>query len=459
MTPALPIPPELVARYDRPGPRYTSYPTVPAWTQPFGEAEYRSALADVASQPRDTLSLYVHLPFCAARCHYCGCNAVVTRRAGVVDAYLDHVERELALVLETLGRGRTVVQLHWGGGTPNFLDERQRHRLLGTLERAFRFEPQAERSIELDPRLVVPGQLRDLRATGFTRVSFGAQDFEPTVQAAIGRTQPFALVASVVAEARAAGFASLNLDLIYGLPHQSLAGYRDTLHQAISLAPDRLALFGYAHVPALRPNQKRIHPEELPTGHDKFRLFEQAVRELEAAGYQWIGLDHFARPGDELAVAARERRLHRNFMGYTLRPADHLLALGMSGIGDLAGRFVQLDARLGGYARAVDGGRLPVVKGHHLDADDHRRRAAIMHLMCNLELPFDLPLPGGTTVGAWLGGDLERFHSHAERGLVDLTPGRIRVTPTGRFFLRNLCMELDAHLGRATERAMFSRTV
>ncbi len=459
MRPAPVVPPALVHRYDVAGPRYTSYPTVPAWTAPFGADDYRAALREVAGRPAETLSLYVHLPFCAARCHYCGCNAVVTRRTEVVDRYLDRLERELDLVLETLGRGRELVQLHWGGGTPNFLDQPQRHRLVERLERDFRFSPVAERSIELDPRLVTPGQIADLKALGFNRVSLGVQDLVPEVQEAIGRLQPMALVAAVVDEVRKAGFDSLNLDLIYGLPRQSLPGFRGTLEQVLGLAPDRLALFGYAHVPEMRAHQKQISVADLPAGYGKFQLFETAVRTFEAWGYQWIGLDHFARPTDELAQAAAERRLHRNFMGYTLKPADHLLAIGMSGIGDVAGRFIQLDPKLGSYEKTVDGGELPVTRGHHLSEDDRRRRTAIMHLMCNLELPYDLPLEAGGTPRTMFGEELERVERHAAEGLVVVEADRIVVTPTGRYFIRNLCMELDAHLERARERAVFSRTV
>jgi oxygen-independent coproporphyrinogen-3 oxidase len=285
------------------------------------------------------------------------------------------------------------------------------------------------------------------------------QDVDPAVQEAIGRVQPLSAVRQVVEDARKVGFDSLNLDLIYGLPRQTLDGLRATIAEVVALGPDRLAVFGYAHVPSMRPHQKQIDAAALPTGYAKFQLFERAVRDFEGSGYQWIGLDHFARAEDDLAMAAREHRLHRNFMGYTVQPADHLLAFGMSGIGDLAGRFVQLDAKLGSYQRTVDAGRLPVTRGHRLSEDDLRRRSAIMHLMCNLELPFDLALEGGGTPTECFGQDLERFRPHVEAGLAVLDPDRLRVTDTGRFFLRNLCMELDAHLERSRQRAVFSRTV
>lgn len=459
MTPMMGIPGEMIRRYDRPGPRYTSYPTVPAWEGGFGEPEYREALRAVAARPEDTLSLYVHLPFCAHKCLYCGCNAVVTSRAEVVDAYLDRLERELDLVLEDLGRNRTVVQLHLGGGTPNYLNQAQRHRLINRLARDFRFADGAERSIELDPRLVDDDQICDLKALGFTRISLGVQDLDPTVQAAIGRMQPVELIQRVVWAVRDEGFDSLNLDLIYGLPRQSLAMFRHTLDLVLGLGPDRMALFGYAHVPGLRANQRLIREEELPLGETKFRLFELAVRTFEEGGYQWLGLDHFAKPGDELAIAAAERRLHRNFMGYTLRPADHLIGLGASSIGDLAHRFAGTDAKLGYYQRELDNGKLPITRGHRLSADDRRRRTAIMHLMCNLELPLDLPLDAGGTPRTHLAESLEGLAQHVEGGLITLEGDRYVVTPAGRYFLRNLCMELDAHLAKSREKAVFSRTV
>ncbi len=450
---------ELVARYDVAGPRYTSYPTVPAWTAPFGPADYQAALRDVAERPDEALSLYVHLPFCASRCHYCGCNALVTRRNEVADAYLDRLERELGMVLETLGRGREVVQMHWGGGTPNFLTCPQLERLARMLERAFAFAPDAERSIELDPRLVTPGQLPLLRQLGFTRVSLGVQDLDPAVQFAIGRVQSLGLVADVVGEVRRLDFESLNLDLIYGLPLQTPERFRLMLDTAQRLRPDRIAVFGYAHMPEHRHHQRQIQASDLPTGAARFDLFVAAVETFTEAGYQWIGLDHFATPSDAMAVAAREHRLHRNFMGYTVQPAPHLLALGMSAIGDLAGRLVQLDAKLGDYQKRIDAGELPVARGHHLSADDRRRRSAILHLICNLELPYDLPLDGGGTPRTILAEELVRLARHARHGLVTLEPARIAVAPAGRFFLRNLCMELDAHLERARGNAVFSRTV
>jgi oxygen-independent coproporphyrinogen-3 oxidase len=445
---------EQIDRYNKAGPRYTSYPTVPIWSPAFDALAYAAALAEVAARPDDTLSVYVHLPFCAHRCAYCGCNATVTKHAHVVDAYLDRVQRELALVAPRLGERRRVVQLHWGGGTPNFLNEAQAARLMGLLRGAFAIDAAAEVALEMDPRIGTREQVVAFRELGFNRVSFGVQDIDPQVQVAIDRIQPFERTEALVAAARGCGFESINLDLVYGLPYQSEAVFARTLAAIIGLAPDRLACFSYAHLPHALKNQKRVDAAGLPTPYAKFGLFQQAVETLTAAGYDWIGMDHFARSTDELSVAARERRLHRNFMGYTLKPADHLLGLGTSSIGDLGGCYVQSDAALGRYQKAIDAGRLPVVRGHRLSADDRRRRAAISHLMCNLELPLAITEYDEAMVAA-----VACLAGRADEGLVSFDGERVLVTELGRYFVRNLCMELDAYLDRTAGKPMFSKTV
>lgn len=441
--------PELLARFNKPGPRYTSYPPVPFWDAAFGEAAYRAALANVAVDTKATLSLYVHLPFCAERCAYCGCNATVTKHAHVVDAYLDRVEAELAMVAPQLGGRRKVVQLHWGGGTPNFLSAAQTRRLFSMLEAAFALDRQGEISVEMDPRIGTREQLELYRELGFNRLSFGVQDINAEVQVAIGRIQPFSQTSGLYAAARALGFGSINLDLVYGLPYQTPAAFADTLSAILSLRPDRVACFSYAHLPQSRPNQKRVDAAGLPSAAVKGGLFQQALTAFDRAGYAWIGMDHFALADDELAIAAQERRLHRNFMGYTTRPTPHMLALGVSAIGDLGGCYVQNDAGLGRYEKAIDAGRLPVVRGLRMSADDQARRTAINHLMCNLELPFALA-PADV---------LERIAAFAAEGFVDVLPDRLCVTDLGRFFLRNLAMELDAYLPQNTGRSLFSTTV
>lgn len=445
---------QQIDRYNKAGPRYTSYPTVPNWSPAFDELAYQAALAEVAARPEETLSVYVHLPFCAHRCAYCGCNATVTRHAHVVDAYLDRVERELSMVAPRLGPRRTVAQLHWGGGTPNFLDDAQAARLMGLLKAAFALDPAGEIALEVDPRIGTPDQLAHFRQLGFNRVSFGVQDIDPKVQVAIDRVQPFERTADLHRAARELGYASVNMDLVYGLPYQTAEVFARTLEAIIALRPDRLACFSYAHLPHALKNQKRVDAAGLPAPYEKFGLFQLAVERLTAAGYDWIGMDHFALAADELSVAARERRLHRNFMGYTLKPAPHQIGLGSSSIGDLGGCYVQNDAGLGRYQKAIDAGRLPVVRGHRLSDDDRRRRAAISHLMCNLELPL--------AVGGYddaMVDSVARLASRADEGLLEVDGERLAVTGLGRYFLRNLCMELDAYLEHAAGRPMFSKTV
>jgi oxygen-independent coproporphyrinogen III oxidase len=448
------IAPGLLARYDVPGPRYTSYPTVPAWTAPFGPAEYREALGELARLTQDPVSVYVHLPFCSYRCHYCACNVTVAKRTAVADDYLDRVERELDLVTGILGRRHRALQLHLGGGTPNFLTAAQFGRLAELLEHRFAFAAEAERSLEADPRLVTREQLVTLRGLGFQRISYGVQDCDPVVQAAIGRVQPAAVVTAAVELARETEFEGINIDLIYGLPEQTAARFAHTLESALTLRPDRIACYNYAHVPQVRANQRLVDASALPAREDKFHLFRMAVDRFTASGYEWIGLDHFARPGDALARAARERRLHRDFMGYTTRATPHLLAFGMSAIGDVAGRLVQNLPRTGQYQRVVDQGQLPVERGHRLNDDDRSRRRAIHHLMCNLELPHRLLPPPEEQSHM-------RLQPLVNDGLIAAGGDAYEVTPTGRWFLRNIAMTLDAYLPQqvAAARPIFSRTV
>lgn len=389
-----------------------------------------------------------------ARCWYCGCNATVTRKVEVKEAYLDRLEREIVRVTGELGGRRRVRELHWGGGTPNFLEDDQIERLVTILRDRLDLAPDAELSIECDPRVATPDQLALLRRLGFTRLSFGVQDLDPTVQAAIGRVQGDAEFQALVQAARELRFTSLNFDLVYGLPGQKPETFARTLERVLEMGPDRVACFGYAHVPNLRPNQKRIDATLLPGSHGRFELFRLAVEAFTGAGYAWLGLDHFARPEDELAVAQGEGRLSRNFMGYTTQSAANLLGFGASAIGEVAGRYVQLDAKLGGWQSGIDAGVLPVVRGHRLTAEDRERRSAINQLMCNLELPLDTvrALAEGAAV-------VDRFHAFEADGLVRVGGDRITVTPTGQFFLRNLCLTLDAYAAKPDANPQFSRTV
>jgi oxygen-independent coproporphyrinogen III oxidase len=454
------VPLEVVERYDRPAPRYTSYPTIPVWETDFTDADYHRALETLRAQSQDALSLYIHLPFCAQGCWYCGCNSMVTHKTSVIDEYLHRMYQEIEMVVSRIGHNRRVAQIHLGGGTPNHLSDAQLQSLMEFLDCSFDLAAIEERSIEIDPRIGSPAQLEAIRHLGFTRVSFGVQDFDPNVQAAIGRIQPETQTRELYDAARRLGFEGVNFDLVYGLPAQTAETFERTIRGVIEQGPDRVACFNYAHVPWMRPSQRRIDETLLPTSQEKFHLFQMAVELFTAHGYEWIGLDHFAKQNDELSVAMRERRLHRNFMGYALRPGEHLMAFGMSGIGELAGCYVQNDAKLPGYQKSLDAGRLPVTRGHWMTADDRLRRAAITSLMCNLELPFHLRVPAAEIdVRTIVDERRERLRPYECDDFIVFEADRLRVTPRGRFFIRNICMELDGYLNETGPKPRFSRTV
>ncbi len=454
------IPEDFVEKYNQPGPRYTSYPTVPAWDQEFGDNEYREALTELADRPADELALYLHLPFCAKACHYCGCNMLVTRDKGAVTTYLDRVEKELERVISIIGTGRKVAQFHWGGGTPNYLNEEETDRALNMFRSAFDISPDAEVSLEIDPRIATTEQVLSLREAGFNRISMGVQDFDKGTQKAIGRNQGREKTLKVYQGCRDAGFEGVNVDLVYGLPGQTFETFSATLKEIIGLGPDRVACFSYAHVPWVRPNQEKVDTTIMLTGYDKFQLFQLTVDMFQDADYSWIGIDHFAKKNDELSVALENRVLHRNFMGYATKPAPHMLAFGMSGIGDVCDRFVQNDADFGSWSDGIDAGGLPVVKGHKLNDDDKLRRFAILNLMCNLELPWSLTEKTfGAPANELLGESLKALPLLIEDGLATMDDSGIRITDKGRYFVRNVAMILDAYLGKGKGKPIFSKTV
>jgi oxygen-independent coproporphyrinogen-3 oxidase len=402
-----------------------------------GAEEYSETLRDLSDRGDESLALYVHLPFCPVRCHYCACNTNVTHDSGKIDDYLDTLEREMDLAVDCLGRGREVRQIHVGGGTPNYLGDSQLARLIDIVGARFRLND-AHACIECNPRRASSAQLALLSGLGFRRISFGVQDLSPSVQRAIGRVQSAEVVRDVCATARHAGFDSINIDLVYGLPEQTPEAFAETLEQVAAMEPDRIRCFSYSHAPSLRPHQSAINAQSLPSPVEKLALFRQAVEILGGQGYAWIGVDCFARSGDEWSVAMAEHRLRRNGIGYTAVPTDHLLAFGTFGLGEVGSLFVQNEPRLDAWQRAVGAGRLPIAWGHRLSEADFRRRRAYEHLLCNLELP--VAMAGG------LDRDWESLKRCAEEGLLALDADAIRVTPRGRFFLRDLCIGRDASL-------------
>jgi oxygen-independent coproporphyrinogen-3 oxidase len=455
------ITPQLLAKYDRPGPRYTSYPTAPQFHDGFDEAAYRDRLAAAAERVDEPLSMYVHIPFCEARCSYCGCNVVISPHRGPEEAYLETLERELDLLAAALPRRRGLSQLHWGGGTPTYLAPEQCERLFGAVTDRFAVVSGAEVAVEVDPCVTSIEHLRTLRRLGFNRLSMGVQDVDPEVQAAVGRRQPLDLTRRHMEEARRLGFESVNVDLIYGLPRQTEPGFRATVRTVIrELAPDRVACFSYAHVPWIKPHQRQFDPASLPGGWDKFRLFAGAAEEFGAAGYRFIGFDHFARPDDELSRALDDGRLHRNFLGYTVMPASDQIGVGVTSIGDVAGAYVANRRNLARHQRAVDTGRLPVARGFRRSREDDLRAAVIRSIICTLGLDFGgVHAAWGVDVGRHFADALVELETAAADGLVEISSRELRVTPRGRFFLRNICMPFDAYLQSSGDRPVYSRTV
>ena len=456
---------ELLARYDRPGPRYTSYPTAVEFHAGFTEQDYRERLAAADAQADSPLSIYAHLPFCEERCLYCGCNVVITKHRDVADRYLEHVVREVDLLAHHLPRRRRVSQMHWGGGTPTYYPPADLERLFHALAERFTFTDDAEIGIEVDPRVTSDAHVAALRRLGFNRISMGVQDFAPEVQEAVHRVQSYGLTQALIDRSRAEGFHSVNIDLIYGLPYQSAEGFGRTLEQVVTLRPERVAVYSFAYVPWIKAHMKHIPTDALPGATLKLELLALTIDAFTRAGYRQIGMDHFALPEDELSTAIEARTLHRNFMGYTVQTARDMVALGISGIGDIQGAYAQNVKKLPEYYAALDAGRFPIERGIALEVDDVVRRHVITSLMCNFHLDlreverlFDLSFRDAfaTELAELTGAD-----SPAAHGLIEVTPDAIEVTPLGRLFVRNVCMVFDRHLrAKATqERPVFSRTV
>jgi oxygen-independent coproporphyrinogen-3 oxidase len=435
----------LLERYgSEPIPRYTSYPSANHWRDGMGAEEVRAALQRSGDRP---LSLYVHVPFCRKLCFYCGCNMLVTRSESLVERYLRAVELEVDRVADLLPRIPEVVQLHLGGGTPTFLDPAQLTRLVATLRRRFAWKPGAETSIEVHPPVTSKEQMCTLARLGFNRVSMGVQDFDPVVQARVNRIQPFEQTRDLIQLSRAVGFVSVNVDLMYGLPLQTVDGFTRTLDRIEQLRPDRIALFGYAHVPSLKKRQGQFTPDELPGPDLRLALFEEATTRLLAAGYRYIGLDHFALPEDELCRARAEGTLRRNFMGYTTCADSDVLAFGPSAISDVAGTYLQNEREVHRWAEMLEQGGLSVVRGHRLSPEDEARRDLIMQLFCRLEV--DLDAVAREHPGAF-GGDLEAEHALLQRleddGLVVRDDARLRVSADGQLLLRTVASAFDSYL-------------
>ncbi len=451
----------LLKRFDVPGPRYTSYPTADRFVEAFTEKDYTQALEQRrAGSLALPLSIYVHIPFCESVCYYCACNKVITKHHSKAAEYLRYLSRELELQVQHFGRGHHVSQMHLGGGTPTFLSDAELEDLVAMVRRQFTLVPGGEYSVEVDPRTVTEARLEHLHRLGFNRLSFGVQDFDPTVQKAVHRVQPAEQVFALVAAARRIGFESVNVDLIYGLPQQTPESFRHTLEQVQVLRPDRIALYAYAHLPARFKPQRRIISAELPSPADKLDMLSISLDLFSAAGYVYVGMAHFALPNDALAVAKRQGRLHRNFQGYSTQLDCDLIALGVSAIGRIGATYSQNAKTLEEYYDALDQGRLPIVRGLALSRDDVLRRSVIMALMCQGSVDFEsVGLAHLIDFRSYFARELERLQGMVELGLVRITDTAIEVTPSGWYLVRAIAMTFDKYLQVDQDRARFSKII
>ena len=454
---------DLLTRFDVPGPRYTSYPTADRFVEAFGAPAYVQALEQRRHGPAAMalpLSLYVHIPFCESLCYYCACNKIITKHHDRSAPYLRYLSREVDLHVQHLGTGHSVSQLHLGGGTPTFFSDEELTELMAMLRRNFSLVPGGEYSIEVDPRTVDVARLQTLARLGFNRLSFGVQDFDPLVQKAVHRIQPAEQVFALVDAARRMGFESINVDLIYGLPKQTPESFERTLAQVAELRPDRIALYAYAHLPERFKPQRRIMAIELPGAADKVAMLAQSLAAFEDAGYVYVGMDHFALPGDALAVAKRQGRLHRNFQGYSTQPDCDLIGLGVSAIGKVGATYSQNAKTLQEYQDALDQGQLPVARGLAVSRDDLLRRTVIMALMCQGELSYEsIELGHLIDFKRYFAKELEQLATMPGQGLVTLTDTGIQVTAMGWFFVRGVAMVFDKYLQADRTRARFSKII
>jgi len=451
---------EKFSKYSKPGPRYTSYPTAPEFNEAFNEEAYINELKN--QDKNRPLSLYFHLPFCRSACYFCGCNVVYTSKDDKKERYISYLEKEMDLLCKHLDTNREVIQLHFGGGTPTFFDDKQLEKIIKLIKERFKnFSKTAEISCEIDPRYLTQAQLDVLIEGGFNRISFGVQDFDPKVQEAIHRIQPYEVTQNTVKMARNADITSVNMDLIYGLPYQTLATFQETLKKALSLNPDRFAIFNYAHVPWMKKTMRKIDETTLPTPAVKLEILKYTIDYLTSNGYKMIGMDHFAKPEDELFKAIDKGELHRNFQGYTTKGGADLIGIGLTSIGEGISHYVQNHKDMKSYESAIDAGKLPVLRGIKLNQDDIIRKSVIMELMANFKLDikrvekeFDI------NFNEYFKNALNELEEFEKEDLISIDDEYIKVSPTGTMLIRNIAMPFDAYLRKIPEsKRRFSKTV
>jgi len=462
MAPSLGFNRSLVEKYDRPGPRYTSYPTAPQFHQAFAIDDYQHAarVSNLATTPKP-LSVYIHIPFCKSLCYYCACNKIITQKEHRAAEYLTYLKREITMQAALFDRSRKLTQLHLGGGTPTYLTREQLADLMDYLHQAFNMDDSDEHefSIEIDPRTITTEQVQNLRQLGFNRLSFGVQDFDPAVQAAVNRVQSEEQIYALVAAARQARFKSISVDLIYGLPLQTVASFDITLAKIIALRPDRIAAYSYAHLPERVRAQRLIRREDMPPPERKLELLELTIGRLTEAGYVYIGMDHFALPDDELALARANGTLQRNFQGYSTHGDCDLIGLGVSSIGKVGDSYSQSVKELSQYYARLNQGLLPVHRGYRLSADDLLRREVISDLMCHGRIEFaDIEARHNVCFTEYFADSLAQLQGLVADGLLDVHDDAVVLLPQGQLMMRSAAMAFDAYLG-GEQKAQFSRTV
>ncbi|MDD2776188.1 MAG: oxygen-independent coproporphyrinogen III oxidase [Gallionella sp.] len=453
---------ELIRRLDKNGPRYTSYPTADRFTDAFNAERYQQWVAkrETDGGVARPLSLYIHIPFCNTLCFYCACNKVITKDRSKSAEYVRYLLKEMAMQADMLGKGQVIEQLHFGGGTPTFLSDDEIRAVMAGIREHFKLVEDGEYSIEIDPRKVTDETIALLGSAGFNRISIGVQDFDDEVQRAVNRIQSEAETLGIIHAARANGFKSVSIDLIYGLPKQTLEGFGTTLDRVIAANPDRLSIYNYAHMPTLFMPQRRIHEADLPAPQVKLDILGMAVKKLTDAGYVYIGMDHFAKPEDELAVAQRQGRLHRNFQGYSTHSDCDLIALGVSAIGKVGATYSQNFRDLEKYYGALDGDQLPIMRGMELNDDDRVRREIIQDLMCHFELTkARLNAEFNIDFDSYFATELTELHEYELEGLLVLTADKITVTPKGRMLIRNICMIFDHYLRTRQKTSNYSKVI
>ncbi|MBN1398321.1 MAG: oxygen-independent coproporphyrinogen III oxidase [Bacteroidetes bacterium] len=452
---------EILVKFDRPGPRYTSYPTAPIFSSNYTVEQFEDDIKANNFDNKNPISLYLHIPFCDTLCYFCACNSIITNNRKKISEYLDYLKKEIDHVSSFISKGRKVVQLAWGGGTPSYLKPEEIADLSDLIKKKFAFGPDAEISVEIDPRGLSIDHLKAFIDGGANRFSIGVQDFDNNVQAAVNRVQPELLTRRVVKQLRELGIKSINIDLIYGLPLQTIESFKATLEKVIELSPERIAVFNFAYVPWIKAHQKILHQDQLPAADDKLRLLQLAVNSLTNAGYVYIGMDHFAKPNDELALEQKNKRLQRNFQGYSIKAGTDLYGFGVSAISHFGRVYAQNAKDLSEYCDKISKGGFSTILGYKMSRDDEIRKYVIMRLMCDLELDKrEVEKKFGIVFDEYFLDSLEKLKEFLQLNLITFDNGRILITQAGRFVLRNIAMCFDKYLpGMPKEKQVFSRTV